>query len=88
MSAIILALLYGYTNENKKLRKLLELKDQFPSADLDNFGADDQLFFLCIWPEALLQILGSTIPKNERIKLKGPGSGKVLKALEFLAYCV
>jgi len=88
ISAIMLSLLYGWTDENKQLRQLLELEDEFPVADLNNFTADEQLFLLCIWPEALLKILESPIPGNERKKIKSQTVSKMTSTIEILAHAI
>jgi len=78
--AFLLAL--TYTKENSRLKKLFLQGEQFHLANISDLETDDHLFFICCWPEALVDILKSDTPDDERIKLHIRAHGTLEKVLQ------
>lgn len=74
-----------YKTENKRLKRLLLQADQFHMANVCDLKMDDHLFFICCWPEALVDILKSDTPEDEQIKLHIRASGGLEQLLETAA---
>jgi len=65
--------------------KLLDGKDKLIYTSIDDYKLKDQIFLMSCWPEALVNILSTETPRDEKLKLKIVGSGKVEQVLEFIA---
>jgi hypothetical protein len=65
--------------------KLITHKDKLIHTSVEDYNLDDQIFLICCWPEALVDIISSDIPREEKAKLNLVGSGKAEKVLELMA---
>jgi len=66
--AFILSIIYR--NENERLKQLLLQAQDFHLANISDLKTNDQMFFICCWPEALIEILKSETLDGDKIKLK------------------
>jgi len=73
-----------YRKENMRLVDLLRNKDKLGYTIIEDFDLEDKLFFICCWPEALLHLLVSEFPDEEKIKLKIHKSPTFERVLELI----
>jgi len=82
ITAFLLAIIYR--KENGRLVDLLDKKDKLEHTIIEDFDLSDKLFLICCWPEALVDLLSSKFPDEEKIKLKihnGPTFERVLELI-------
>jgi len=83
INSFLLAVIYR--TENERMVKLLHHKDKLIHTSVEDYELGDQIFLICCWPEALVDILSSEIPVEEKLKLDIVDGGKVQKVVAFVA---
>ena len=78
---ITFMLAFIYRAEHRRLVKLIHHKDKLIHTCVEDYKLDDQIFLICCWPGALIDILSSETTEEEKLKLKIVGGGIVENVL-------
>lgn len=83
ITAFLLALVYR--NEAERLGQLMDQKVYFRHTDIMDYKLEDQVFFLCCWPDVLIKILAEKTKEEDQLKLKLDTRTLSDKILEMIA---